>query len=351
MKKRIDYIDVARGLGIILVVIGHSGTPFRNLIYLFHMPLFYFLSGYFYKKEYSAHPLLFLKKRLKRLYIPFIKYGLIFLCLHNLFINIHLYKVELKYYNLITFFKSFINILTFQNTEQLLGSFWFFSSLFITEALFVFISFFTMKNITKRKELIRFLVVALCSCFGYLLSIYNIHLIRNIDISFSVLILFYLGYLYNQHKDKVKNNIYLFIFFLINLVILNYLGRIELSQNYYENPFYLIVCSLSGIYVILCISKFLCTHKFNITFIKYLGKNTIPIMALHFLVFKLVNLIQIIIYKYPLESLASFPTIPPYGWWWILYSILGIFVPCLFTTWLKKLTLTLKNYIHQKINA
>ena len=52
MSKRIEYIDIARGIGILLVVMGHNDfgvvSPFvYKVIYSFHMPLFFFLSGYF----------------------------------------------------------------------------------------------------------------------------------------------------------------------------------------------------------------------------------------------------------------------------------------------------------------
>lgn len=44
---RLDWVDVARGLGIIAVVIGHVWTrgPVRDAMYSFHMPLFFLLSG------------------------------------------------------------------------------------------------------------------------------------------------------------------------------------------------------------------------------------------------------------------------------------------------------------------
>jgi len=48
MKKRIGYIDMAKGLAIILVIIGHiSFTPSmgKTILYLFHIPLFFFLSS------------------------------------------------------------------------------------------------------------------------------------------------------------------------------------------------------------------------------------------------------------------------------------------------------------------
>ncbi|MGE4430081.1 MAG: acyltransferase family protein [Sphingobium sp.] len=48
-KARLDWVDAAKGLGIILVVIGHVWTrgAVRDAIYAFHMPLFFILAGYF----------------------------------------------------------------------------------------------------------------------------------------------------------------------------------------------------------------------------------------------------------------------------------------------------------------
>lgn len=46
-QDRLDWIDVARGIGIVAVVVGHVWTrgPLRDAIYAFHMPLFFLLSG------------------------------------------------------------------------------------------------------------------------------------------------------------------------------------------------------------------------------------------------------------------------------------------------------------------
>lgn len=41
-------ISIIKGLGIILMVIGHTNSPFRDFIYLFHMPLFYMISGFLF---------------------------------------------------------------------------------------------------------------------------------------------------------------------------------------------------------------------------------------------------------------------------------------------------------------
>lgn len=43
--ERYKVIDVIKGYGICLMVCGHSGVPFTNWIYLFHMALFFIASG------------------------------------------------------------------------------------------------------------------------------------------------------------------------------------------------------------------------------------------------------------------------------------------------------------------
>ena len=52
---RYSFIDVARGINIILVVLGHcmysADIPLNKMIMSFHMPLFFFLSGIFAKRQ------------------------------------------------------------------------------------------------------------------------------------------------------------------------------------------------------------------------------------------------------------------------------------------------------------
>lgn len=53
MKNRIEWIDNLKGFGIILMVWGHFYPPLgiKEWIYSFHMPLFFFLSGYLRNKR------------------------------------------------------------------------------------------------------------------------------------------------------------------------------------------------------------------------------------------------------------------------------------------------------------
>lgn len=49
-KRRIEWIDIVKGIGILLMVIGHAGvsSQIKVWIYGFHMPLFFILAGYLY---------------------------------------------------------------------------------------------------------------------------------------------------------------------------------------------------------------------------------------------------------------------------------------------------------------
>lgn len=69
-KKRIDYLDIVKGIGIILVIFGHLSMRSqltRIIVYSFHMPLFFIISGYF-DKEKPLH--IVLKNNLFSLIFP-----------------------------------------------------------------------------------------------------------------------------------------------------------------------------------------------------------------------------------------------------------------------------------------
>ncbi len=69
MSQRLEYMDVAKGIAILLVILGHHDLPpvLYDWIYSFHMPLFFIVSGYFWHKVSMVEEL---KKGLKNLLIP-----------------------------------------------------------------------------------------------------------------------------------------------------------------------------------------------------------------------------------------------------------------------------------------
>lgn len=76
MKERDFAIDIAKGICIYLMVLGHCHNAgfIRHYIYLFHMPFFFFVSGFFFNRKDGFID--FLKAKSKRLLIPFLVYRL-----------------------------------------------------------------------------------------------------------------------------------------------------------------------------------------------------------------------------------------------------------------------------------
>jgi fucose 4-O-acetylase-like acetyltransferase len=83
MKQRIEYIDVAKGIGIILVAIGHfvyrknfdTQSVLFHWIYSFHMPLFFFISGLFFSATGGSKS--FFIRKLRSLVVPYILFSII----------------------------------------------------------------------------------------------------------------------------------------------------------------------------------------------------------------------------------------------------------------------------------
>ena len=327
-SKNIEYMDIAKAIGIILMVIGHSGSPLSRIIYLFHMPLFFFISGYFYKEHYTYNIIELIKKRIKTLYIPFVKYQLVFLFLHNIFYNINVYSnkfnTSARLYTVSDFIKNFINAITFGVTEELGSAFWFLVSLFTVNILFAIIRFIVINIFKEKGEYVCAIVIGVCFVLGSKIS-----LPRYIDTSLVALLIFYVGYLYNRYEEKISMNIYIASTSLIILIINSNIGEVSMGYNSYTSLSFFIVSFISGIYLTIYISKSIVKLNANLKLLKYIGENTLIIVGIHFIAFKLISIIKINIYSLPDYMLASFPVINTGGYWWILYSIIGIFIPIL----------------------
>lgn len=75
MNKRIQFVDMAKGLTILLVIVGHIDTVsvLKVSIYSFHMPLFFILSGYFIKTSESISESF--RKMFRALIVPYLIVG------------------------------------------------------------------------------------------------------------------------------------------------------------------------------------------------------------------------------------------------------------------------------------
>ena len=74
IRNRKEWIDISKGIGIILVVIGHvvsEQSIALRFIDLFHMPLFFIISGYLFNESNVRSFSTFSIGRVKRLLVPF----------------------------------------------------------------------------------------------------------------------------------------------------------------------------------------------------------------------------------------------------------------------------------------
>lgn len=76
---RESWVDFLKGIAIILVVLGHCDLPafLINTVYLFHMPLFFMISGYLDNSHKENSLWAVVKKKAPRLLWPYLTYGVI----------------------------------------------------------------------------------------------------------------------------------------------------------------------------------------------------------------------------------------------------------------------------------
>lgn len=320
-----DWITYFKAIGIMLVVIGHTYIPnnVKNFIYLFHMPMFFFISGYLYKEKDSCSPIKYLKKKLKRLYFEFIKWQCIFLVFHNFLVLIKFYPKNSSY-NLKEILECFFKIISFQSTEQLGGAMWFIPALFGTSVIFCIIRFIVLKFDNKFQKFLNIILIVICMIIGY-----TTDLPRFLSVSFSAISIFYIGFIYRKFEKKIVLNLQGVIISLIILLVLNQFGSINMVNNSYETICFLIVASLSGIYINIYIAKIISNREGINKLLFLVGKRTMDIMILHFVAFKLVSIIIIITNNLSFELLSNFPTINIGGYWNIAYFFIGLLFPLL----------------------
>ena len=137
--KRYDYMDIAKGIGILMVVWAHillTGWT-HKMIYAFHMPLFFFLSGMLFKKEKYHSFGIFFVRRAKRLLLPYVIYSVATWAIWALFIYLTHHNKVSSY--LMPLLQTFIA----QGSGEFFvhnSALWFIPCLFLTEILYFFIS-------------------------------------------------------------------------------------------------------------------------------------------------------------------------------------------------------------------
>lgn len=332
MKLDSDTLYRAKGIGILLMVIGHSLLPtseIHRFIYLFHMPLFYILSGMLFKTKHIKNAFQFIKRKLKTLYLPFLKYSLVFLLLHNIFFKTGLIVGE--EYSLKLFLSNLFLNLRFVGTEELCGALWFLRSLFFVNIIFVLL-WRILQIVLKCDIQICISIFLLTLIGGCILNYSTIILLYNLGRDIFCVSLFTLGYLFRNLPQKINYESVWIIPLFVFLIILNNHTEIQLHNFNIGNPILSLLAMIAGWLLVLILSS-LFTFKTLI----YIGKHTVDVLVYHFLAFKIVTLVIIKLYALDSVELNSFPVLYTYPNWWILYSLVGIIIPLLINAFFRKL--------------
>lgn len=84
--QRLDYVDLFRGFGILLMIMGHIGfgVAFDKFIHAFHMPMFFFVSGFFYKPKEDVKLGVLALRKARSLLIPYLCFAVLHYLIHFL---------------------------------------------------------------------------------------------------------------------------------------------------------------------------------------------------------------------------------------------------------------------------
>lgn len=313
-------MSILKGIGICLVVIGHTNSFLVKYIYLFHVPLFYFISGYFFKSTFHtfAEWKIYFKRKTLKLYIPFISLVLIMIFSHNLFYKIHFVR---DYYSIDELIKNSLKALFFKNSEILLGAIWFIPSLFLSFCLYMFLNIIFH---TKTIIISSFLFI-----YALVFSSGDIYISKVLEITFIGQFFIQLGNAYKKNEQKVKYNIVLGIIIVIIFIILgNNIKIIDVANRKYSEIYLFLPVTLCGIYLSLYAANILNNVKYINDMLNFIGVKSYIIMCFHIISFKILSFCYISLNKLNIERLSEFPILEKTNIAY-LYIFCGIFLPIL----------------------
>ena len=285
MNARIEWLDVAKGFGAFFVVLGHTlstGSSMRGLIFSFHMPLFFILSGYTFKqKDWREN----LRSSFKRLVVPYILLFLVWNVPHYLMSAQEVTLNNVIHLVLCAFFASGTTV-PGVNVDAV-GMSWFLMALFISRILFN--AAMGLSSKTKHPDISLFFFCAVSFVVGkWLGGDLKIYLPLSLDVSLVSLIFIWGGYFVKLHQFNYSSHAFLSgpISLLILLLASSY-SDFEMAARLYSPAFVSVVAAFAGTYFICWISDMIKKLKdypiLNYLYrgIKYCGINSMSIYCFH----------------------------------------------------------------------
>jgi polysaccharide biosynthesis protein PslL len=317
--KRKAFIDIAKCLLIILVVLGHSGFWGSKYFYWFHMPAFFMISGYLMKPAKNKNDYsIWARYTFKRFTIPYLMF--------YLFNIVLLYLLNRS--NVLTLAKNII--LGLYGGRSISGVFWFITCLLLSE---VALKYFVLK-LNKRTVIILILFFYIIGHIESVLLLSTgdetplIHLgfPWNIDVCFISIPYLAIGYYMKDYIDIVINKFsikHIVLYLTVastGFIFLKYIGyTLDMKYSHYTHLILDIIVPILFTLLIMIISNAI--DKYSISkYISYIGENAMVIMYLHI----------------PLNQLFS-------HWFkynFIMYFLIGTVVPIIFIYFIRKWRIT-----------
>lgn len=277
-NKRIEWIDTAKGIGLLFVILGHLQVPYLSTwIYTFHMPLFFFLSGVVFSgAKYTFKDFCF--KKLKSLVVPYFSLGLV-IYLFYVIVNMVVGPENGLYGTNLEMLENFF-------VQEHFWTVWFLACLFVVEVLYYCIwKVFSGWNWGPTIVSVSIGILGMlryrwgCSSLPW-----------NIDIALVAQFFFHMGYCFkrSQKFKKILINasgstwwIYTGLLLLTNalagILCIKLSGAsLDMSIGMYGNEVLTILSAVAGILFIVMISQ-----RINNKFFTYLGQNTMILFAWH----------------------------------------------------------------------
>lgn len=288
----------------------HGINELLKFIYIFHMPLFFFLSGYFDKaKPFSVE---LLKKNLCQLLVPYFFFSL---CAFSIcWITPYLHPDT---YNTHSLFSAFLHgILGMFLMQDSITSFsympygplWFLPALFIVRFLFSLLC--SIKNITSAGVIIIMICIAMCSFDINLFSIKSAVL---------ALPLYASGFLFKKcdFVERVTRNhsAWLFLIGLAYTLIIGMMNS-KVSMNRAEYGDNLFMFYINALIATLTFVFFFKSINFHSSVLSYVGSSTLSILGVHLYVVNFGTIIALKIFHYQASNIPL--------WFSLLIMAMGV---------------------------
>ncbi len=273
-KKRDTTMDFAKGLAILLMILDHILAK-GAFITSFHMPLFFFISGYFLKEEPLATTF---HKKVKGILVPYLKFGLLLCVARSLYIVFFMdYTWRASGY---VFLVSLGNLFLARNVFLL----WFLCALFLALMLYAIIV-----KLTGDHLWIRWTAVLAGLALGGYLSQYTDQNLWYIDVALVSISFVAAGATYRKYKGHLSPLIKLTVLTISALFwgISIYHGGLVLALRKYPNFPVCILGAIAGTIIVITCSSYLRRIPILGYTITWCGQRTLEILAI-------ANLIQAI---------------------------------------------------------